>query len=149
MRKLPWLTVSIASFVMVGSTAAAANSYIAGNATYADVDYDAASKGLAVHQEVCSPSFQKMVRSECYRSFEVYTDFRRVDFSSTVNHFEYGSSVGYDPGPAISSCPGVPADQNYQFVCCIPRRNTCITPGNVGAEGTINAFTSKIFWDRN
>ena len=138
-----------ASFVMVGSTAAAANSYIAGNATYADVDYDAASRFGGAPGGLFTIISQKWFALNAIAPFEVYTDFRRVDFSSTVNHFEYGSSVGYDPGPAISVAPGVPADQQLPVRLLYPQAEYLYNAGNVGAEGTINAFTSKIFWDRN
>ena len=37
--------------------------------------------------------------------FEVWSDYRRVDISNSINHFIYGEGAGFEAGPAISVYP--------------------------------------------
>ena len=84
---------------------------------------------------------QKWFALNAIASFEVWTDYRRTDYV-------LGRAVGYTPGPPISVDPGntsttIPRRLLY------PQNEYNYNAANVGAEGTINVFTSKIFWDLN
>lgn len=138
-----------ASFVMLGLTEAAANSYISFNATYADVDYDAPSRFNGAPGGLFTIISQKWFALNAIAPYEVWTDYRRVDYSSTQKRFVYGAAVGYDPGPAISVQPGVPVGQEIPVRLLYPQAEYLYNPANVGAEGTISAFNNKIFWDLN
>ncbi|RYY72902.1 MAG: SusD/RagB family nutrient-binding outer membrane lipoprotein [Gammaproteobacteria bacterium] len=125
------------SFVWLGLTSAQADSYIAGNATYEDVDIDAAGGGLFT---ILS---QKWFALNGIAVYEIWTDFRRTDYvlGDTPN-------IGYDPGPPISVDPGnsstvIPRRLLY------PQNEYNYNAANVGAQGTINQFTGRIFWDLN
>jgi len=140
-----------ASIVSLGSTASAANTYInSTNAGYPDVDYNApdvepggAKGGLFT---IIS---QKWFALNGIAPFEVWSDYRRIDFSPSVNHFVYGSSVGWDPGPAISVYPAntrteIPVRLLY------PQSEYLYNPANVGAQPAVGAYPfSHIFWDLN
>jgi hypothetical protein len=130
------------SFVWLGLTTAAADAYITGNAGYPDVDYSAPS--IVTGQPgggMFTILTQKWFALNAIASYEVWTDYRRTDYV-------LGRAVGYTPGPPISVDPG-------NTSTTIPRRllyaqnEYNYNAANVGAEGTINVFTSKIFWDLN
>jgi len=137
------------SFVMLGLSAAAADSYIAFNATYSDVDYDAASRFDGAPGGLFTIISQKWFALNAIAPYEVWTDFRRVEMSATKKTFTYGESVGYAPGPAISIQPAVPANQQLPVRLLYPQAEYLYNPANVGAEGTISAFNNRIFWDLN
>lgn len=123
------------SFVWLGLTADQATTYITNNATYPDVDYDAAGGGLFT---ILS---QKWFALNGIAPYEIWTDYRRTDY-------ELGTPVDFDPGPPISVDPGntstdIPTRLFY------PQNEYNYNAKNVGAEGTINVFTSKVFWDLN
>jgi hypothetical protein len=122
------------SFVWLGLTAAEADTYITNNATYPDVDYDAAGGGLFT---ILS---QKWFALNSVAPYEVWTDFRR---SGIV----YGEAVDYTAGPTISVDPN--AGNQIPVRLFYPQNEYNYNAANVGAEGTINVFTSKIFWDLN
>jgi len=140
-----------ASIVSLGSTASAANTYInSTNAGYPDVDYNApdvepggATGGLFT---IIS---QKWFALNGIAPFEVWSDYRRIDFSPSINHFVYGSSVGWDPGPAISVFPAntrteIPVRLLY------PQSEYLYNPVNVGAQPPVGAYPfAHIFWDLN
>ncbi len=129
------------SFVYCGSTAAAAAGYLAGNATYPDVDFSVSSSQAGLGGGLYAIISQKWFALNGFAPFEVYTDWRRTKI-------RYGSDplVGYTQGPPISISPS-----NSSTV--IPRRllypqtEYNYNAVNVGNVGTVNAFTSKIFWD--
>jgi Starch-binding associating with outer membrane len=138
------------SFTMLGLTATQASSYIAGNATYADVDYSAAAQPGAGNAKggIFTIITQKWFALNSIAPYEVWTDYRRVDFSATKSHFVYGSSVGYDPGPAISVAPSN-SKTEIPIRLLYPQSEYNFNPSNVAAQGTINAFSSKVFWNLN
>ncbi len=112
-----------------------ADRYIANNESYPDVDYDAAGGGLFT---ILS---QKWFALNSIAPYEIWTDYRRTDYV-------LGVPVGYDPGPPISVDPAnttttIPKRLLY------PQSEYSYNAANVAAEGTINVFTNKIFWDLN
>jgi hypothetical protein len=145
----------IESFNYVGASGSA--TYISNNAGYPDVDYTA---GIAPGAPAGYPTgglftilSQKWFALNAINTLEVWTDYRRVPYSevasSSVNdHFVYGAGVGYDPGPPISVSPQntstkIPVRLLY------PQTEYNYNATNVGAEGTVDQFTSRIFWDLN
>lgn len=137
------------SFTSLGLTAAQATSYMNGNAGYADVDYTApplhaGQPGGGLFTIIS----QKWFALNAIAPYEVWSDYRRVNMSATVDHFVYGKAVDYEPGPPLSVSPGLPPS-----VTMIPNRLLYVqaeynyNAANVSAQGTINPFTSHIFWD--
>jgi hypothetical protein len=121
------------SFVWLKLTAAQATAYMTGNAGYPDVDYAAPGGGLLT---ILS---QKWFALNGIAPYEVWTDYRRTDYV-------LGTAVGYDPGPPISVDPGntstkIPVRLLY------PQNEYNYNAANVQSEGTINVFTSRVFWD--
>ncbi len=143
------LTAGIrASFTSAGLTVAQADAYITGNAGYVDVDIAGTILFGGVLPGIYTIISQKWFALNGITPYEVYTDYRRVDFSPTVKNFRYGVGSGFNPGPPISV---------YQFNTRteLPRRllypqaEYNFNAANAAAEGTIDAFTSRIFWDLN
>ena len=136
-----------ASFTYLG--AGSASGYISGNATYADVDYNAASRFGGAAGGLFTIISQKWFALNGIAPFEVWSDYRRVDYSSTVNHFVYGTSTGFDAGPPISVSPAntkteIPVRLLY------PQNEYLYNPANVGADPPVGAYPfSHIFWDLN
>jgi hypothetical protein len=123
------------SFVWLGLTAANADAYILGNATWPDVDITAVGGGMFT---ILS---QKWFALNSIANYETWTDYRRTDIV-------LGALVGYDPGPPLSVDPGrtsttIPRRLFY------PQNEYNYNAANVAAEGTINVFTGKMFWDLN
>ena len=123
------------SFVYLTFTEEDAADYIALNETYPDVDYNAAGGGLYT---ILS---QKWFALNSIAPYELWTDWRRTDIV-------YGAAVGYDPGPPLSidpanNAPGIPVRLFY------PQNEYNYNPANVAEQGSINVFTSRIFWDLN
>lgn len=112
-----------------------ADDYLSTNAGYPDVDITAPDGGLFT---ILS---QKYFAFNGIAPFEVWTDYRRTDIV-------YGEAVGYDPGPPISVSP-----QNTKTEIPIrllyPQNEYNYNAANVGSQGAINQFNSKIFWDLN
>lgn len=123
------------SFVWLGLTSANATTYISGNATYPDVDYDAAGGGLFT---ILS---QKWFALNTIAPYEIWTDYRRTDYV-------LGVPVGYDAGPPISVDPANTSTKIPRRLL-YPQNEYNYNAANVGAEGTLNVFTNKIFWDLN
>jgi len=123
------------SFVWLGLTSTNADTYIVGNETYPDVDYDAAGGGLFT---ILS---QKWFALNTIAPFETWTDYRRTDYV-------LGTPVGYDPGPPISVDPANTSTKIPRRLL-YPQNEYNYNATNVGAEGTIDVFTGKIFWDLN
>ena len=138
-----------ASFQSLGLTTAQADAYLAGNSGYADVDYTAPETFGGAPGGLFTIISQKWFALNAIAPFEVWSDYRRVDFSSTVHHFVYGTSTGYDAGPPLSVSPSntkteIPVRLLY------PQNEYLYNATNVGAEGSVDAYPfSHIFWDLN
>ncbi|MBC7948705.1 MAG: SusD/RagB family nutrient-binding outer membrane lipoprotein [Chitinophagaceae bacterium] len=129
------------SFVWLGLTSAQADAYILGNATYPDVDYNAAPLGPGLPGGgLYTILQQKWFALNMIAPYELWTDWRRTDIV-------YGIGGGFDPGPTISvdpnHAPAIPIRLFY------PQNEYNYNAANVSAEGTVNVFTSKLFWDLN
>jgi hypothetical protein len=140
------------SFRAVGvpSPTTAAASYITGNATYPDVDYSTSSPAVPNGPlgGIYTIISQKWFALNAIAPFEVWTDYRRIDHSSTTKHFRYGIGSGFQEIPQISVSPNntkteIPIRYPY------PQTEFNYNPASVGSQGAINIFTSKIFWDIN
>lgn len=129
------------SFVWLGLDAGSAQAYLEGNATYPDVDYYADGGGL--NTIIC----QKWFALNALAPFEVWSDYRRVPYEGNT-HFVYGAPGGYTPGPAISVAPQNTATE-IPVRLLYPQNEYNYNAANVGGEGTIDQFNSKIFWDNN
>jgi hypothetical protein len=130
------------SFVWLGLTAAQADAYIAGNAGYPDVDYNAPS---VVAGQPGGGLFtiiqQKWFALNNIANYEVWTDYRRTGIV-------YGLAGTFDPGPPLSVHPNrtsttIPVRLFY------PQAEYNYNAENVNGQGTINIFTGRIFWDLN
>jgi Starch-binding associating with outer membrane len=137
------------SFVSLGLTAAQASSYISGNATYPDVDFNGVSQGAGLPAGgMYTILSQKWFALNVFAPLEVWTDYRRANMV-------YGTGGGFIKGPLISVHP-----QNAKSAIPIrlfyPQDEYNYNATNVGAEGTIDVFTAggvsgrnRIFWDKN
>lgn len=143
------LTAGIrASFTSAGLTTAQADAYITGNATFVDVDIAGTQLFQGILPGIYTIISQKWFALNGITPYEVWTDYRRVDFSPTTKHFVYGVGSGFAAGPAISV---------YQFNTrteipkrlLYPQSEYNFNAANAGAEGTIDAFVNRIFWDLN
>lgn len=119
-----------------------ADGYMALNAGYPDVDYTAPAY---IAGDYAGGLFtilsQKWFALNSIAPYEIWTDYRRTDVV-------YGRAVDYTPGPTLSVDPGrtsttIPRRLFY------PQNEYNYNAKNVAAEGTINVFTGKIFWDLN
>lgn len=148
------------SFRYVGATGAAG--YIAGNATYPDVDYNGVAQGPgAPTGGLFTILSQKWFALNAINTLEIWTDYRRVPYTEVAtnvlgtpgandapnDHFVYGDGGAFDPGPPISVSPQntstkIPVRYLY------PQSEYNYNAANVGAQGTIDRYT-KIFWDLN
>lgn len=146
------------SFAYLGAGSAAG--YISGNAGYSDVDINAPSNdpSAPLGNQPVGGLFtilsQKWFALNGISTLEVWTDYRRVPYkevrtaSTVTDHFVYGQGVGYTPGPTISVSPQntstkIPVRYLY------PQTEYNYNAGNVGAQGTVDPFSSRIFWDLN
>jgi hypothetical protein len=132
-------------WLKVGATDAAsstaADTYIANNAGYPDVDYTAPS---VVTGEPGGGLFtilqQKWFALNNIANYEIWTDWRRTDII-------YGKAGTFDPGPPLSVHPNhassIPVRLFY------PQSEFNYNAANVSAYSNINVFTSKLFWDLN
>lgn len=134
------------SFVFMGLTTAQADTYISNNATYPDVDYNA---------DALDPSLpggglftilsQKWFALNGIATYEIWTDFRRTNIV-------YGAGGGYDVVNAgiwanqLSILGGAAAEIPVRLF--YPQSEYSYNEANVSAQGTVDVFTSKIFWDR-
>lgn len=123
------------SFVWLGLTATDADNYITINTGYPDVDYDATGGGLFT---ILS---QKWFALNTIAPYEIWSDYRRTDYV-------LGTAVGFDAGPPISVDPANTATSIPRRLL-YPQSEYNYNAANVAAEGTVNVFTSKIFWDLN
>lgn len=138
------------SFVYLGLTAAQANTYLTGNATYPDVDITNGSNGNGIPPGIYTIISQKWFALNALSTLEVYTDYRRTNMP-------YGIGSGYPQGPPISVSPNKPASvTSIPIRLFYPQEEYQFNGANVVAEGTINVFTAggvsgrnRIFWDKN
>lgn len=124
------------SFIWLGLTAAQADAYITANAGYSDVDYTATGGGMFT---IMSQKWFALNGS--IAPYEVWTDYRRTDYV-------LGEPVEFDAGPPISVDPANTSTE-IPVRLLYPQNEYSYNAANVGAEGTIDVFTSKIFWDLN
>jgi hypothetical protein len=139
-----------ASYESFGLTGADAQAYIDFNAGYPDVDYAAAE---AVADGAVGGLFtiisQKWFALNAIAPYEVWSDYRRVDISSSVNHFAYGSPVGFDPGPPISVAPANTRTE-LPVRLLYPQNEYLYNAANVGAQPSAGSYPfTHIFWDLN
>ncbi len=141
-----------ASFVSLGSTTGAADTYMANNAGYADVDYTAvedAANSNYLPGGLYTIISQKWFALNAVAPYEVWSDYRRVDMSPTIHHFVYGSGTGFDPGPPVSVSPAntrteIPRRLLY------PQSEYLYNPVNVAAApdpGQNSYPFNGVFWD--
>ena len=143
-------------YVGVPNAATAAASYITANAGYADVDINAPSLAAGLPAGgIFTILSQKWFALNATNTLEVWTDYRRVDYNTVAttagaatDHFVYGAGVGYDPGPPLSV-----ATQNTSTKIPVrllyPQTEYNYNGTNAGGEGTVDRFTTRIFWDIN
>ncbi|MBL7748645.1 MAG: SusD/RagB family nutrient-binding outer membrane lipoprotein, partial [Chitinophagaceae bacterium] len=130
------------SFVWLGLTTAQADTYIAFNAGFPDVDYFAPS--IVAGQPgggIYTILSQKWFALNTIAPFEVWSDYRRTDI-------RYGVAAGYDPGPPLSVDPNRTATSIPRRLF-YPQNEYNYNAANVAAEGSINVFSGKVFWDLN
>lgn len=148
------------SFRYVGATGAA--SYIAGNASYPDVDINGVAQGTGGPVGgLFTILSQKWFALNATNTLEIWTDYRRVPYTEVATNiiatpaandapndrFVYGDGGAFDPGPPISVSPQntstkIPVRYLY------PQSEYNYNAANVGAQGTIDRYT-RIFWDLN
>ena len=137
----------VENFKFVGLTATDATNYITANAGYPDVDITAAPLAAGLPGGgLFTIISQKWFGLNGLNTLETWTDWRRVNYSATTPTFVYGAAVGYDPGPAISVSPQNTSNR-IPVRLLYPQTEYNYNPENVGAQGTINQFTSRVFWD--
>ncbi len=149
----------LASMTTLGvpNPATALADYLVFNAGFPDVDYTA--PGLTPQHPaggIATILSQKWFALNGINTLEVWTDYRRVPFSSvstlpgaSTTHFTYGTPGGYAAGPALSVSPQLPPGTQIPIRYLYPQTEYNYNSVNVGAEGTISQFTSKVFWDLN
>lgn len=130
------------SFTFLGLTDAQANTYIANNATYPDVDIDYPGGPNGPAGGLYTIMVQKYFSQNAIAAFETWTDYRRTDYV-------LGTPVGLPfTGPPISVDPGNTSTRIPRRLL-YPQNEYSYNAANVGAQGTVNVFTNKIFWDLN
>jgi hypothetical protein len=146
-------------YLGVANPTTSANAYIAGNASYPDVDYNGVPQGVgAPAGGLFTILSQKWFALNGIDPLEIWDDYRRVPYSEVAtkiiatgatapnDHFVYGDGGGFSPGPPISVAPQntstkIPVRYLY------PQTEYNYNAGNVGAQGTVDPFTSRVFWD--
>ncbi len=137
------------SFIWLGvpNAATAAATYRTNNATYSDVDFAVSTN------KIWTIMMQKWFALNAVAPFEVWSDYRRININGT-GHMVYGgdgfggSAIGFDEGPPISVWPAntrteIPVRLLY------PQNEYNYNPTNVAAEGNVNVFSNRVFWDVN
>jgi len=130
------------SFVWLGLTTAQADAYIAFNSGFPDVDYFAPS--IVAGQPgggLYTILSQKWFALNTVAPLEVWSDYRRTDIT-------YGVAAQYDPGPTLSVDPNRTATSIPRRLF-YPQNEYNYNAANVAAEGSINVFSGKVFWDLN
>ena len=137
------------SFMFLGLTATQADNYIAGNASYPDVDFNGVSQGAGLPAGgMFTIISQKWFALNAISPLEIYSDYRRTNF-------QYGLGGGFLKGPAISVNPANTKTQ-IPIRFFYPQNEYSFNAANALAEGTIDVFTAggptgrnRIFWDKN
>jgi len=135
------------SFLSLGLTNANANTYINNNAGYSDVDYDAVvdpASGVFLPGGLYTIISQKWFALNGINPLEVWTDYRRTDVV-------YGAGVSYDTNSYpwatyMSFLAG--AEPNIPVRLFYPQSEYSFNEANVQAQGTIDVFSNRIFWDQ-
>lgn len=131
------------SFTWLGLTTTDVTDYLAYNAGYPDVDYDAPALAAGLPAGgLYSILSQKWFTLNSIAPYEVWTDYRRTGIV-------YGVGGGFDPGPTISIDPGTPSGAKIPVRLFYPQNEYNYNAANVSQEGTINVTTGRIFWDLN
>ena len=147
------------SFAFMGVTnpAAALAGYLSYNNGFPDVDYLAPPAGTNYPAGgLATILSQKWFSLNGINSLEIWCDYRRVPFkevapllaSASTTNFTYGLTGGFSAGPTISVAPQntstkIPVRYLY------PQTEYNYNPTNVGLQGVIDPFSSRIFWDIN
>jgi hypothetical protein len=138
------------SFEWLGLTPAEASTYIAGNATYPDVDFNGVSQGPGLPAGgMFTILSQKWFALNAIAPLEVWTDYRR----SEIN---YGGGAGFPlNGPMISSNP-LNTKTKIPIRLFYPQNEYSFNSASVLTQGTLDVFTgggvsglNRIFWDKN
>jgi|CXWL01.1.fsa_nt_gi hypothetical protein len=150
------------TYLGVANPSSALTTYLNYNSGYPDVDYTAAPLAAGYPAGgIATILSAKWFALNGINTLEVWTDYRRVPFSSvatiagaSTSHFTYGTAGGYTPfgpnvGPTISVSPQLPPGTIIPIRYLYPQTEYNYNSANVGAQGVISQFTSKIFWDLN
>jgi hypothetical protein len=113
--------------------------YMEYNMGYPDVDYNAAPLG-GVEAGLYTILQQKWFALNMIAPYELWTDWRRTGIV-------YGIGGGYTPGPPLSVDPN--AGNQIPVRLFYPQNEYNYNAENVAAEGTVNIYTGRIFWDIN
>ena len=122
------------SFTFLGLTTDDAATYISANATYPDVDYDAASDKLLT---IIS---QKWFAMNGLAPYEVWSDYRRTDI-------QYGVEAGAPLADYFFSILSG-AETTVPVRLFYPQSEYSYNEANVNSQGDIDVFTSRVFWDK-
>lgn len=153
------------SFTYVGAGSAAG--YIAGNATYPDVDYNGVAQGTGGPVGgLFTILSQKWFALNAINTLEIWTDWRRVPYTEVATkvlynnsnapstNFVYGDGGGYfgtttgspGPGPFRSVSPQITTSDNIPVRYLYPQSEYNYNAGN--APSGITRY-SRVFWDLN
>ncbi|MBU3713452.1 MAG: SusD/RagB family nutrient-binding outer membrane lipoprotein [Ferruginibacter sp.] len=121
------------SFTTLGLTTQDYEDYLDYNIGFPDVDYDEAT------DKTYTILSQKWFALNGIAPYEIWTDVRRTDIV-------YGDLVGFDPGPPLSILTG--AKPSIPIRLFYPQSEYSFNEVNAKAQGTIDVFTSRIFWDK-
>jgi hypothetical protein len=110
------------SFIYMGFSAGDATVYLSQNTNATNYDLANDKTGLIITQ--------KWVALDGVSPVEIWTDYRRTGFPLNL-HFSEQTDKANDTPPVR---------------LLYPQREISVNNDNVAAVGTINAFTSKIFW---
>jgi len=158
------------TFLGVPNPVAAANTYIAANATYPDVDYNGVAQGSGGPVGgLFTILTQKWFAMNAVNTLETWCDWRRVPYTEVASNlittaaandapttnFAYGDGGGFGggagsvgPGPFRSVAPQITPADNIPVRYLYPQAEYNYNTANVAAEGTITRY-SKVFWDLN
>ena len=155
-------------FLQVPNAVASANSYIAANASYPDVDYNGVAQGPGGPVGgLYTILQQKWFAMNAISTLETWSDWRRVPYTEVATNilvtaaandapttnFVYGdggaffggpNSPGY--GPFRSVAPQITPADNIPVRYLYPQTEYNYNTANVAAEGNITRY-SKVFWD--